>query len=539
MLAIALLVPAGCNAIKDALDVEDRPAQMDIEAPEPEILPSRRAKPDVPEPEPEVPVAVVPLERSKDAHELPGKGASNLGFNLDDLAHLFALAASVEVPGWGVSTKDDPRAAVDDDLSTTWSCTPTQDERCVIGLHFPKPAKIKAVRFFTAGASDLYTYGPQLRPRKIRLHTEDGWVDSIVPDVPDFTYVVLGEPIQTRNLSVEVLDYWDATEDTMYLSDLEVYGLAGPPRDRSRIDPQRTFVTWQDEPWNKEGDRWDPRPVFVRWVDDEGTIRVISPGSALRGSGDGRLALLEQIGIGTCTRPVGTYMLYDAHTRVLAPLGELGGIGADLFVHEDGAGVALGYRSDRATTLSGVTIEEDGEYMRRRTALREDERSDDPLGEWGFERNAIPRRGVALADGPEGCADADDDAIARLSKATKARSEGSPEQWQVCDLGDAGQAFLTDRGPCGSKWEVHVVDNDGALRGSASGKGEGAHLRVVRLGADELLVEATTMKDEGAVVRVHAGGADTLTESGALALPPPAACRETCSDTHPNPHAPL
>ena len=529
-----------CEAIKEALDAEDRPPVMDVEAPQPEILPEPATPVDVGTPEPAVPIGVVPLERSKKANALPGKGASNLGFHLADLAHPFALAGAVEVPSWSVSSDADPRKVRDGDLASVWSCTPGKDERCAIGLHFPEPAQIKAVRLFAAGGEDLFQYGPQLRPRKVRLHTEEGWVDTILPDVQDYVYVVLGEPISTRNLGVEFLDFWDATDDTLYLGDLEVYAVDGAPREPSKIDARRAFVTWEESPWKKQGDRWDPQATFVQWVDPEGQVRTFAPGSALRGRADDRLFLLERMEVGTCSRPTGTYFLFDRSNHMLAPLGELGGVGGDLYRREDGAGLVLGYVDEDFSSLTGVVLDEQGEYLRKRTALREDRRSKDPLGDWKFDRTPVLRRGVSLSEQPQGCQTASDDLLVELSKAKNDRkTESKPGEWQVCDLGGGTRAFLTDRGPCGKSWEVHVLDAQGELMGSATRAAKGSHLRIVRVGPSELMVEATGMDDSGSVIRLHPQGADVLTEHGALALPLPAGCRHTCEDQHPNPAAPL
>jgi hypothetical protein len=98
--------------------------------------------------------------------------------------------------------------------------------------------------------------------------------------------------------------------------------------------------------------------------------------------------------------------------------------------------------------------------------------------------------------------------------------------------------FLSDDGLCGPKWSVVLVGADGSLLRDRSGSHPGSHLRVVRFDEETLLVEATGTDDSGWVLRVGPSKIDVLTEHGALAMPPPGACRSECGDGFPNPHAP-
>jgi hypothetical protein len=98
--------------------------------------------------------------------------------------------------------------------------------------------------------------------------------------------------------------------------------------------------------------------------------------------------------------------------------------------------------------------------------------------------------------------------------------------------------FLSDGGTCGDGWQMYGLGANGALVGTAAQKHRGSHIRLRRLSGEELLIEATGKDDTGLVARFTPAGLNILAERGALALPPPGACRSECGDGFPNPNAP-
>jgi hypothetical protein len=230
---------------------------------------------------------------------------------------------------------------------------------------------------------------------------------------------------------------------------------------------------------------------------------------------------------------------------MVAPLGELGGVGGDTFRAKDGSGIVVGFASQLRTVLDGMFAGDD-KYHRKRTPLREDKRAEDYITRWGLEPNPMPRSGVPVGEATA-CKAATRQEVAAIPRRDPAASgrkkpkddePPSPEPWFSCDLEDGARAFMTDRGPCGPSWELHVVDASGALVRSAEGGREGSHLQVRDLGKGTLLVEAAGKTDPVMLMKVTAEGIDVLGDSTAIALRPPQECRSTCNAGYVNPHAP-
>jgi hypothetical protein len=472
-----------------------------------------------------------PIERARLELPFPARASTTFGFNLEALSTLRALAGEVEVPPWAAASDDDPALARDDDLSTAWRCTPTTDAPCALGLGLPRSTRLKALRIHAAPrAKDR----PGRRPSKIRIHTDEGFVDVPLPDDPTHLHIVLGQAVPTRNIALEVLEHRGG-EGPLRLAELEAYGVDGEPREPWDIDPLQTIVRLPEDPWAPTAGGWVLRSGTIEVLAPNGTLRELMDGTALVGRRGDRMLLLERIDRTTCDRHGGTFFLVDQHTRVVAPLGSLGGAGADVYRHAQGLGFAVGHHSEASTVLHGIVLE-GRRYRRTRTPARRDRRAPDLLAKWGLDPEPLGRGGMLPPALPSGCVLGSDDLMVRLTNALgRKKPEARPGQWVICDLGDDAKAYLTARAPCGDRTELHVVDPTGQVR-SHEAKGEGTHLRLERVAPDEVLAEIGRSNGASEVFRVRPEGISGLGKGTSLALRPPPGCRKACDDALASPH---
>jgi hypothetical protein len=504
-----------------------------------------------PQTKPETPDAPAepprPIERAETKLYFPAKASTNFGFNLEALSELRALAGDIEAPQWSAASDDDPALARDDDISTAWRCTPNADAHCALGLTLPRPVRLKALRVYAASASTGRDARDQTRPTKVRVHTDEGFVDVPLPDPVRenaFThlYIVLGQHVSTRAVALEVLET-RGNKGPIHLAELEVYADDGKPREPWNIDPARTFVRVDADPWTKASGAWQLRSGVLEVVESDGSVRGLMAGTALVGKVGDRMLLLERIAHTQCTAHEGTFFLVDQHTRVIAPLGALGGAGAEIYRHALGLGFAVGRNTEVETTLHGVVLEEH-EYRRKRTPARRDQRAPDTFEAWNFDTEPVRRGGAGPDDLPRGCVLGSDDLMAELSSALGRRAfETHPGQWVVCDLGDDTKAYMTARAPCGKKYELHVIDvpkpdEDERTKVvvSREGSGKGTYLRLERPAPDLVLAEIGQSNGQAEVFRMTPEAISSLGKGTALALRPPPACRKTCDDALANPH---
>ncbi len=535
---LALACATGCSSIADAVgdlldDGGDSELAIDLETRE-----------DIPPPAPDVgkPASPTreygPLQRADRAYPLPAKGGANMGFRVDALAQNYALAGKVEVPEWSAPHEGDPELVRDDDLDTAWTCTPSGQDRCAIGIHFPTKATLEAVQLFVAGP-----YGRDdefARPKRLRLHTDEGFLDALMPDESGHVYAVFGKDVASEDLTIEVLEVWKGRSPTIYIGELDVFGSTGEAREPLAIDPARTFVRLEPPIWRSSGrDTHQRQAAFVHRIDAEGVPHRLIEGTALRGHAGDRLMLVERLqSVTGCEAPRGTFYLLDTQTRLLAPLGEFGGVGGDVFRASDGRGIAVGIAGPLRTVLDGLFAME-GAYHRKRTPLREDKRTNDFITQWGLERTPLPRGDVPLAEST--CAPGTPELLAELDAVrpkTPKKKPSTPGQWRVCDLDAGARAFLGDYGPCGPQWEVHVLDAKGTLVDSRVQARAGSHLGLRDLGGGTWLVQVAGATDAVLLLKVDASGIETFAESAALALEPPDVCRTVCEAGFRNPHAP-
>lgn len=561
-LAYTCLYATGCGVIRqsfsDLLGLE--PEQDDVFADTEGWDDEQDDSSAVPETPPDVgppeatPTAIKPLERAAKKLPFPARGATDMGFRIDKLASFFALAGAIETPTWSAPSEGDRRVR-DNDLDTAWTCVPEGEDRCAIGMHFPGEASIKAVRIYAASSD----FGAYPRIKRLRIHTDAGFADTVLPDKNTHVYAQLGEEIRSRNITLEVLELHPGKESVpkIHIAEVEVFGSVGAAREPLKVDPATTYVELGPRPWLQRGrDSVDRAELFIHTIDEAGATHRFMDGTALRGRSGDRILFIERIQAQTaCSAPRGTFFVLDTKTRMVAPLGDLGGVGGDTFRAKDGLGLAIGFKGKLDTKLSGLFVE-NGEYKRRRTPIRADLRTENYFESWELDPEQVPRGGALLQNAGASCVIGDDTSLAELAaaklaaapvKKKKRRRRGRktaeaelprPGEWQICSLEDV-RVFLTDNGPCGSSWEVSILDTEGALVTTRTEKQNSSHMRVI--GAPQaLLVEVGTAQNTSTLLRVTPSQIEELSGSAATALRPTGACREDdCTAGFPNPHAPV
>jgi hypothetical protein len=475
-----------------------------------------------------------PLERAKRKLVFPAKGATHLGFNLQGLQGVHALAGAVEIPEWAAPGDGDTRAMRDDDLGASWGCTPELQRPCAIGVHLATAAQVKGVRIY--GLAPGAKANDQPRIAKLRLHTDDGWADAELPDEVDYAYVLLGKPVQTHALVIEVLETRGRGKGGIRIADLEVYGVGGTARDPIEIDPAKMIVRHDGATWTKDRDGSTYGHAFLETLADDGTTRRMMPGTAIYGRASDRIQLIERLDWTDCRTHRGSYYMLDRITRVQAPVGDLGGIGGQVFRSRAGNGFASGYVDEGIARLSAIVLEGDA-YKHRRTQRVSDIEGPQQLIAWEMDSEPSVHGGNAINEPPPGCALGSDDTVTALGKVSGAKAIAKPGEWMVCSLGGKLRAFVTDHGPCGKAWELTVLDGDDRVVATRDGKRKGARLRLRRWSDDALLVEVSGDDDETELVRVDARAITSLGRTSFAALPP-AACRARCDDPLRNPARP-
>ncbi len=481
---------------------------------------------------------LVALRRAEKPLWFPAKGATNLGFKLDALSRLHALEGTVVVPQWSAPGRGEPDDVRDDDLDTTWACDTAGEPTCVIGLELPARATVQAVRIHVGKNADPVAYARSARPKRVRVHTEQGYADALVPDEQTGLYVILGEAVKTSHVELEVLETWEAKGDAkdrtvLHVGELEVYGEGGVARAPLQLDPEQTWIAFAGPPWTRIGDGWELARSYVHASDPDGRSRRLFDGTALLGQTGDRIVLLERMERATCDGSQGTYALLDLKTRVLAPLGRLGGMDGTVFRHAGGLGLAVGHGDAYTTTLAGAVIE-NGAYTRKRTPVRVDRRTNDPFAAWGLDPRPLPRGGHPLDADLPGCEPGTDAMLASLDHALRAEMNAAPDTWTVCTLDDGAVAWLGSARPCSGRTAIHVVDRRGRRVATRRIAGDGGHPWIRRTAAG-LLVEVEGAGGTHRVHRVWSGGITPLPEHSALAARPPPRCRQPCKPRFPDP----
>src|SRR5690606_6353801 len=111
----------------------------------------------------------------------------------------------------------------------------------------------------------------------------------------------------------------------VHLAEVEVYGRSGTPREALVFDLTRSVIAFDPPVWRKKLRTNTAGRAYIETVDVDGRLQRLLPGSALVGRTGDRMLLVERASWSTCGDHQGTYDLLDTHTRVLVPLGDMGG----------------------------------------------------------------------------------------------------------------------------------------------------------------------------------------------------------------------
>lgn len=463
-----------------------------------------------------------PLVRATHRMRFGALGGERMGFALPKLSRVKALAGAIEVPEWSTPGEGSPRLTRDDDLGTAWVCEPTEENGCAIGIHFPKTTALEIIRMYSAAPKK----GDFSRPKRLRVHTSDGWADVRFDDEDLPWNITLGEPYSTREVTIEILETHG--DGPVHLAEIEFYGNGGTARRPLPLDMNRRVITHHAPLWRSKAKTHRAQPSFVEQIDVDGRRQRLFPGSAVVGKPGDRLVLVEHLDWTTCDDGQGTYELLDLETRVFVPVGDLGHFGAPIYRHEKGLGIAVGTLGIDTGSVQAMVI--DGDKYEHRVSNRLDRRHPKELLEaWSIKPTPLPRADAhTLDDPPAGCGAARIEHLDALRPHLKKGTKLVAEQWHSCTLGAGMRALLTTGGNCGKQWQVAVVDEEGELLGNYSEREAGAHMRLRRLDGESMLVEIWGSKDSPTLLKVDIDGANAIEGRVSLGLRPPAKCRSTC-----------
>jgi hypothetical protein len=530
LLAIAMILP-GCKG--EGAQSNDSPkdgARSDAAAAGPGGAQAEGADGDS-TPSPSEPPNDPPREPPKDPPRadslsaIGAKSASHLGFSLDKLAGWYAVDGQPVVPSWAAASDADPETVRDDDLRTAWTCSASGDAKCAMGLSFATPATLRAVRLYGAAGPEYNTYQAHPRVKKVRIHTDAGWVEASVEEGATHGYIVFDAPVETSTIAVEVVQTQGGKSGTIHLAELEAIGTAGPRRPPLDLDPDASAVVFETEAWKQKGEGHTIRLAFLEVVRPDGGLQRLLRGTSLLGRKGDRFLLVEKLHGSRCSAFDGSYILLDQHTRMLYPLGTMGGVPGHVLRKDDGQGFAVRPPTADAGPFRAVVLEEGAAKIKY--SPKQDDRAAKAQVDWGFASTPALRRGAGhrLDEPPGGCKSAPTDDAADLF-------EGFSAQKVVrCDLDGAHTAVFATEDACGRQWRVAVVDDAGQVAHRLEPKKtEGRGLRIARLAGAGLILEDS--REQGAsadLFRVSGEGIELLAKGATLALRLPASC-DPCDD---------
>ncbi|WP_217909731.1 hypothetical protein [Pseudenhygromyxa sp. WMMC2535] len=470
------------------------------------------------------------------------KGTRSLGFSLEKVIHLFALAATAKVPDWGAPGEGEAKLVRDDDLDSAWTCAfeAGAEAPCVLGLALPETAKVEALRLYVAAGPRYRDYKGHPRVAKVRVHTDAGYVEASLQDGANHNYVRFSPPVETQSLAIEVLDVHAGNKDAVvHIAEVEVYGADGAPRVPMQLDPARAWVSWETDTWG-EGPEHTIRQLFVNYSpakaeDPEAGLarKRLTRATAVFGRAGDDFLLFERMFKTDCEAHEGSYLLFDRRNRMFYPLVDLGGAGGQVYRHGEGRGFAVGWVSAGRFTVKGV-VEEGGTLKWKRPPKTPPEDPAALLREWGFEPTPMSR-GESIASPPEGCHRAGGGEIDPLTAVAKLPDHASsdPSKWLICDV---GSAKLYTQGGCGTGSHAYLVAGGKLVGEQRSKQADDRGFNLRRVG-EGMFVELS--REQGASASLSWVTAEALVElesAGGLAVRPPAACA-SCGDAWRDPEA--
>lgn len=464
------------------------------------------------------PVADVSLPRNDEALAGSVYGARQHGLSFSELAPLYGLDAVAAVPDWSAESGD---AALtrDDDLLTTWTCDPSGEKPCALGLSFAQPVELRALRLYAAAGPDWKTYNSHPRLERVRVHTDAGAAVGKVPDGAGHRYLVFDRPVRTRTVTIEVLKTQGGGAGPIHVAEIEAIGSGGAKRAPLELDPKRAYVNYVNSDWKRsESGDYIVRQAFLEFDRPGARPLRFMRATAIFGRRDDRFLLLERVFKTNCSTHGGSYVLLDTENRTYFALGPMGGVPGEVFRHRDGYGFAIGHQDLRDLRSAVFTGREVDRKIFPKNAR---DRPAEYLEAWNMEATATPRGGHRLDAPPANCAAATPEERALVGDAIGISAD---EPVVHCNI-EKGGVVLARGG-------VAVVGEQGRVVASQAFEDPGRYeprAQTVGLGDDEVEVEmfVETRSKSGAVqvLRVHDGGIMTLADDTALALRPPHTCR--------------
>jgi hypothetical protein len=444
------------------------------------------------------------------------------------VADIHALAADPFAPGFAPPLVGELALARDDDLNTSVGCTPVEDRPCGIGLRFPGPVQLRAVRLWAAAGPEWRRTLGHPRPHRVRVHTDAGFFDGELEDLAGFQWVWLDPPVSTTTLAVEVLSVHPGRDDPeLSFADLEAFGPQGPGREPLELDPAAAVFVFEGERWkhtqSDTGGRFVARPSFLELLQPDGTGRRVAPATAIHGAAGDRFLLLADLRATDCRTHEGRFVLLDRQTRVHFDVGDLGGLERPVRRHEQGLGFLGGDPFAPMFPVAGV-VARDG--VAARLELPRDPPTDPKatLAGWGFSAPPVGSESVA------GCRAATGADLARLPAEVRrsVRDAGvaptQVERWRSCVAADH-TVLWSSASRCPEAWAAVVLGPGGAVTDHRTDRA--GHVRAGRLPDGRLGLELST-QDGNQTTFAAVGPAGKLEEIGGgvgYALSMPAACR--------------
>lgn len=489
-------------------------------------------------------VTAASLTRAQGPAPVQGKGARHLGFSQEALADLYALEGEVLAPTWSAPTNAGPAASRDDDLDTAWTCKPESDRACALGIGFGQSAKVSAIRLYTAGGLDWQDYKAQPRVARVRVHTDQGHVEASLDDGADHRYVTFDEPISTDSIVIEVLGLHGSEDGEVAIAELEIFGSTGPRRDPLQLDPARSFVAYDVDPWSSKDARHTIRQTFVTLVDSPGEDdaspgRRWARGTALLGRKGDRILLLERLHASRCDESEGSYTLVDTQTRMLVPLGPMGGVPGKVLTHPSGEGFAILHPWLDPRVFRAVLAELEPEDDNRgfKTLYPGKKGAEDPeatLRGWGFDPDAaLVRGGYRLDESPPDCTHLDAESkIAAQADLLERYPEIDEDRWLVCEGEQDTRVLVGDGHACSGKASVVVLAADGTVLGRWDSDAE-QRVRPPRVapmpGLGWIVEVASGENGRGILLLADEEGVSPWVEGASLSIRTPPAC-DACDD---------
>ena len=472
--------------------------------------------------------AVPALVQASAASPVAAKKAEHLGFKLAEAMRLHAIEGKVSTAPWSAAGTA-PEATRDDDLDTAWTCTPAAEQPCALGIAFEEPAEVYAVRIYGAAGLDWAEFKGHPRISKVRLHTDDGFLESDVDDGADFGYVAFDSPVKTSTVTVEVIGTTKGKRDeVVHVAELEVFGTGGTNRPPLDLDPSLVYARYETTAWGGGGNRLI-RQVFLEQARPGAAGQRLVRATALLGRKGDRFLLIERMFGTDCEDTKGSYFLLDQTTRVMAPLMNFGRPPRGILRHPDGTGFATVAPPDDPLAYRAVALDDDGVPAVRRPNKKR--AASELLERLGFtDRAPLVRGGTGVDEAlPSGCTRAD---AATLQAAGVA--EADPSVSVVCELDAATQAVVALADACGAQTTLVVLDATKAVAHQQGvperdEDGPGRAVRLTQIPGVGLVVETSLQGgDRGQLWRLSSDGIELLA-TGSLAVRPPAAC-DACHD---------